>query len=264
MADAQAVEDAKNQIETIEINRTNLEKEKAILSNSMAYLLGQYPERFNFPINNNLNSRTVTGLIPQNVPCAMLARRPDIREAFYQVVSYGYLEKQNRANFLPAFNLTGNYGFSSPSLKNFISGGSIFWNYGTNILQPIFDFGLRMSEYKRSKYQFEAAFLNYKNTIINAVTEVDNALSSYKEDYLALQAFERQSATFKDKLSITSAQYEGGFADDSSYLTVRLASLQNSYNLVSQQVMVLQDIIQVYKTLGLGLERECNVHCKIQ
>ncbi|VEB37456.1 efflux transporter outer membrane subunit [Legionella cherrii] len=253
LVDAQSIDDVKNQIESIKINISSLEKQKAILLNSMAYLLGQYPEHFNFPINNLLINHSFTGLVPKDIPAAVLCRRPDIRGAFYQVVSYGYLEKQNIANFLPSFNLTGNYGFSSPNLKNFLSSGSIFWNYGTNILQPIFDFGLRMSEYKRSKYQFESAFLNYKNTVINAIREVDNALSSYQKDYLALQSYQLQSKIFIDKLRITAAQYKGGLVDDSSYLTTNLGALQTNYNLATQQTLVLQDIVQIYKTLGLGL-----------
>ncbi|CAM2762381.1 outer membrane efflux protein [Legionella steigerwaltii] len=256
LVDAQSIDDVKIQIESIKINISSLEKQKIILLNSMAYLLGQYPEHFNFPINSLLTNRSFLGLVPKDIPSAVLSRRPDIRGAFYQVVAYGYLEKQNIANFLPSFNLTGNYGFSSPNLKNFLSSGSVFWNYGTNILQPIFDFGLRMSEYKRSKYQFEAAFLNYKNTVINSISEVDNALSSYQKDYLALQSYQHQSALFKDKLRITTAQYKSGLADDSSYLTTSLTALQTNYNLANQQFLVLQDIVQVYKTLGLGLSTE--------
>ncbi|KTC90282.1 efflux transporter outer membrane subunit [Fluoribacter dumoffii] len=254
LVDAQSLDDVKTQIESIKINIANLEKQKSILSNTMAYLLGQYPEQFHFKIDNVLPNKDLIGLIPKDIPSAVLCRRPDIREAFYQTVSYGYLQKQNIANFLPSFNLTGNYGFSSPNLKNFLSSGSIFWNYGTNVLQPLFDFGLRMSEYKRSKYQFEAAFLNYKNTVVRAIGEVDNALSSYQKDYMALQAYRHQSSLLKDKLRISNAQFKSGLSDEGSYLTISLSALQTDYNLANQQSLVLQDIVQVYKTLGLGLK----------
>jgi outer membrane protein, multidrug efflux system len=248
-----AVDDAKNQVEAIKIKLDNLEKQRKILLNSMAYLLGKYPECFGCPINKPMKNPGFTKLIPEGVPCSMLANRPDIQSAYYQIVAYGYLEKQNIANFLPSFYLTGNDGFSTANLAEFIAKRSVFWNYGTNILQPIFDYGLRMSEYTRSKLQFESAALNYKNTVINAFNEVDSALASYKEDYTALHAYENQLTNLKDKLNLADAQFQAGLTDYITYLTAKLSYLQSSYNLSNQQLMVIEDIVQVYKALGLGL-----------
>jgi multidrug efflux system outer membrane protein len=253
LVDEQLVIDATNRMDTIKVNSTRVEKGKAINVNTMAYLLGQYPEEFNFPVNSTLICKNFSNFIPEGIPASMLAKRPDIRQAFFQIVAYGYLEKENLANFLPSFNLTGIYGFASPGLGNFINQGSIFWTYGANILQPILDFGSRMSTYKRSKLQFETAVLQYKQTVLNAFMEVNSALSSYQEDYLALEAYQRQAASFRSKIKISSAQYQGGIADNLSYLTNRLNELQTRFDLINQEVIVLQDIVQVYKTLGLGL-----------
>ena len=110
-----------------------------------------------------------------------------------------------------------------------------------------------MSIYARSKLQFESATLTYKNTVINAFNEVDSALTSYKEDYNALHAYENQLANLKDKLNLANAQFHAGLTDYTSYLTMKLSYLQSSYNLTSQELTLFEDVVQVYKTLGLGL-----------
>jgi multidrug efflux system outer membrane protein len=120
----------------------------------------------------------------------MISNRPDIQSAYYQVLSTGYMEKETIANFLPTVNITGNYGYASTALSNLLSHSNSFWNYGIYTSQFIFDYAIRMSEYQRAKFQYESAILNYKNTAINAFTQVDTALTSYKEDNEALNAYQ--------------------------------------------------------------------------
>lgn len=247
------VDDAKNQIETIKINIKNSEKQKEILTNALAYLLGLPPEEFFYINRDSIDNSDYLHLIPAGIPAKMIANRPDIQSAYFQVLSYGYFEKQNIANFLPTFNLTGNYGYANTSFSKFFTPNTSFWNYGLSILQPIFDYQLRMSEYKRSKYQLESAILNYKNTVINAFQEVNNALLSYEKDNEILNAYQNQVKNLKEKLNAANAQYQSGYGDYSTYLNYKLSFLQNKYNLTNQQLLVLEDIVQVYKTLGLGL-----------
>lgn len=185
----------------------------------------------------------------------MVANRPDIQSAYFQVLSFGYVEKQNIANFLPSFNLTGNYGYASTNFSHLFTSPNVFWNYGLSVLQPLFDYKLRMSEYKRSKYQYESSILTYKKTIINAYQEVNNALLSYQKDHEALSSYQNQVLNSKNKLNAVDAQYQSGYGDYLTYLNNKLAFIQNDYNLINQRLMVAQDVVQVYKTLGLGL---CN------
>lgn len=253
LVDASTLDNAKNQAETIQSNINNLKKQKQVLQYTLAYLVGEYPENFTFSMDNDFKSLQVKNLIPPGIPSEMMANRPDIQEAYYQILSYGYLEKQNIANFLPSISLTGNYGYQSTALSHLLSSANTYWNYGLYATQFVFDYQTRMSEYKRSKYQYESAILNYKNTVLNAFKEVDSALSSYKEDNEALLAYQKQTINSKDLLNLASSQYRSGLADYSTYLTTDLNYLQSSFNLANQKLVVAEDIIQIYKSLGLGL-----------
>ena len=90
----------------------------------------------------------------------------------------------------------------------------------------------------------------------NAFKEVNSALISYKEDNEALNAVERQRLHYRELLELSNAQYQAGLINYITYLNSDLSLLQSDYAVNSQQLLVVQDIIQVYKTLGLGLNNK--------
>lgn len=253
LIDASTVDDAKNQVETIKGNLSALEKQKEVTKTALAYLLGEYPEHLFLRTPRSLKRAYYHRLLPAALPSQMLTERPDIQQAYFQVLSAGYVEKQNLANFFPTFNLTGTYGYASTTLSGFTSGNNKFWNYGLNIVAPVFTYQLLSSQYERAKLQYQNAILNYRNVVLNAFKEVDSALVSYQQDYVTLQSYEKTLHNNRDKLSLANAQYRGGLTDYTAYLTTKLMTLQSDYTVNSQQLVVMQDVLQVYKTLGIGL-----------
>lgn len=228
---------------------------RQILQNTLAYLCGEYPERFSFIIKNAavIPSNKFIALVPPALPSTMLLARPDIQGALFQALSAGYVVKQNLASFFPTFSLTGDYGFASNQLSNFISGGSKFWDYGINALMTVFDYKNRSSQYVRSKLQFEAATLAYKTTAINAFTEIDNALIAYQRDYTLLKILQRELGFSANKYYASMAQYRSGMVSETTYLSYKLSYLQNKYNVIVQNLLLTSDVVQIYKALGFGL-----------
>jgi len=251
LVDASSVEQASNQVEAIKASIPVQEKQKSILLHSLAYLVGEYPEKWTFPVNQSIVALKTNHLIPEGIPSSMLANRPDIQNAFHQILSYGYLEKQNIANFLPALSLTGTYGYASNSLAHLISAANTYWTYGFYVAQFVFDYQLRMSQYKRSQYQYESAILTYRATVLNAYTEVDNALISFEEDHKTLLANQQQMFHMKALTKLAEAQYQAGLNDYTAYLSADLAYLQSELTTANQKLMVVEDTLQIYKALGL-------------
>jgi outer membrane protein, multidrug efflux system len=244
--------DIKNQAETIRSTLNETKKQRQVAYNTLAYLVGEYPEKFFWQIKQPFPALNFHKMVPAGLPAKVLVARPDIQSAYYQILVYGYLEKQNLANFLPAISLTSMYGFASTQLTNFISNGSIYWNFGATVLEPLFDAGNRMSQYRRAKLQYQTAILNYKNVVLNAFKEVDNSLTIYQRDYIILTAIQQELINAQNKYDSAKAQYIAGIYDYATYLNSRLNYLQSKYNLIQQRLTVAQDVIQIYKTLGIG------------
>lgn len=252
LIDAVVIDDLKNQLLGVENTISLSEKQRQFFINTLAYLIGEYPENAKIKLDKKFPTMAYEKLIPPEIPAKMIADRPDVQNSYFQILSYGYMEKQNIANFLPSISLTGAYGYASPTLVNFISNSNTFWSFGLNIMQYVFDYQTRMSIYKRSKLQYENAISTYKNTVINAYKEVDNSLIAYKKDSEIFRAHQHQCENSKDKLNIASAQYNAGLYDYSTYLNDNVTFLQNDYNLTNQKLAVTSDVVQVYNSLGLG------------
>lgn len=245
---------AKNQVENILSTLKTTQKQKQITEYTLAYLLGEYPETFSVNAYGSLSDLKFAELVPEGIPSTMLGIRPDIQAAYSSVLSFGYIEKQNIANFLPNLSLTGSYGYANANLSSLIKQSNAIWTYGLSALQSIFDYPNLYAVYKRSKIQYESAIMSYENTVVNAFAEVDSALISFKEDDLVRRSFVRQVNNYKDLVDIASAHYVSGLTDYLDYLANDLLLLQTDYNLTLKELILTQDIVQVYKTLGLGTE----------
>lgn len=258
LVNIEPIANAKTQLENIKSNINSLEKQRQILLNTLAYLVGDYPENFNFSIGSTLpnSEENFTRMLPAGISSKILINRPDIQSSFYKVISYGYAQKQSLAAFFPTFMLTGTYGFASLGLATFTAGNSILWNFGATAVQTLFDFGKTYCKYKRARLQYETAVLAYKSTVINAFMEVNNSLTSYKQDYLTLKSSHNIVWLAKEKLDLANAQYKSGVINYIAYLGHKLTFLQSKYTLTCQAQTLTSDVIQTYKSLGMGLSLE--------
>ena len=260
LIDAEPVEAAKTNLEILKTELNDSIKLQEITKNTLAYYLGKFPEKFKFKTNpktrniNGYNDINYSKLIPPNIPSEILTQRPDVKEAEYNVLSYAYAKKESLANFFPVFSLTGNYGYASPGLNNFITDTNSVWNFGLDILAPIFNYKTNISIYKRSKLQYQQAVLNYRNAIINAFSETDSALAVYKRDYKILKSYKNNFNYSKKLFHIYKIQYKAGISSRITYLTYKLDMLNAEYNLINQNLLLREDVIGVYNALGMGLK----------
>ena len=258
LIDAEPVEAAKTNLEILKTELNDSIKLQDITKNTLAYYIGKFPEKFKFKFKNNTNKKGMdySNLIPPNIPSEILTQRPDVKEAEYNVLSYAYAKKESLANFFPVLNLTGNYGYASPSLNNFVTDTNSIWSFGLNILAPIFNYKTNISIYKRSKLQYQQAVLNYRNAVINAFSETDSALADYRRDAKTMKSYENNFNYSLKLFHIYGVQYKTGIASRITYLTYKMDMLNAEYNLINQNLLLQEDVISVYNALGMGLKAD--------
>jgi len=255
------IADIKTNIEILKTDLNDSIKQKVLTQNTLAYYLGKFPENFKLKVKSDIKnilnfnriSRYYSKLIPPNIPSEILTQRPDVKEAEYNVLAYAYAKKESLANFFPVLNLTGNYGYASPGLNNFVTDTNSVWSFGLSILAPIFNYKTNISIYKRSKLQYQQAVLNYRNAVINAFSETDSALADYKRDIKTLKNYENNFNYSMKLFRIYRVQYKTGIASRITELTYKLDMLNAEYNVISQNLLVREDVIGVYNALGMGL-----------
>jgi outer membrane protein TolC len=123
--------------------------------------------------------------VEAGLPADLIARRPDVRAAELRLRSYLRSVDATRAAFYPALVLTGSLGNSSAALANLLQNpiGAL----GANLTLPFLQAGQRTLQLRVSESVYQEAVAGFRQTVYQAFSDVDNALS-------ARQQFEARAA----------------------------------------------------------------------
>jgi multidrug efflux system outer membrane protein len=85
------------------------------------------------------------------LPVQLLANRPDVQEAEFQLRYYAELTNVARTYFYPALTITGEGGLSSNTLAHFFDASAFFGSIIGGLTQPIFQNGLNRQRLEVAK-----------------------------------------------------------------------------------------------------------------
>ena len=229
--------------------------------NALAILLGALPgelkEMLNGPAEIPVAAETVIIDIPNN----LLRRRPDIRLAELQIATQSPQIGIAKADLYPQFFLFGNIGWRSSdttsvsgqnALGDIFSYKSLFWNAGPGFNWDILNYGRIRNSVRVEDARFQELVVNYKNTVLNAQREVEDAMVAFtrsKEE----ERFLKESVTAAQRsVEISLLQYREGLVDYQRVLDSQrfLATQEERLTEVSGQVST--DLVATYKALGGG------------
>ena len=88
---------------------------------------------------------TVPPDVPVGLPSELLQRRPDVLASEASLAAQTARIGVAEAARWPSISLTGSLGFESQELSTLTDSESGFWNFGGNILQPLFNSGRNRS-----------------------------------------------------------------------------------------------------------------------
>ncbi len=218
--------------------------------NNLSILLGRNPG----PIKRGLNlvNQPLLPDIPEGLPSDLLRRRPDIRQAEENLVAANANVGVAKAAFFPQFSITGTLGTQSLSLTNFLSGPSLFWGVGGNVLQPIYQGGRIRSNYHLAWAQRDQAELQYKQTVQQAFGDVSNSLVGYEQARKYRMKLQEQTKTYEELVRLSNVRYQGGYT---AFLEVQYNEqqyFQSALLLSAAWYQELQYYAALYQALGGG------------
>jgi len=128
--------------------------------------------------------------VDAGLPADLLGRRPDLRAAETRLRQVLASSDAVRASYYPSISLTGSIGSSSASLASVLQNPVAALGVGINL--PFLQWNQRELDIAASQAQFEEAVVNFRQTLYQAMSDVENALSARGQ--LARQAGLLQSA----------------------------------------------------------------------
>mgnify|MGYP003408181642 FL=1 len=205
--------------------------------NALSALLGDYPKNIE---RGTLDEQKVGFNIEAGIPMQLLANRPDIKAAEYNLASMFYNTNVARSYFYPNIVIDANLGWT----------GAL--NLIGSLTQPIFYRGANKARLEIAKAQEEAARLQFKQAIVDAGMEVSNALITYDAELKKESERNKQIVALYNAVEYTNELLKLG---SSTYLEVLDAQQSLLSALLSQtedNLNKLNAITSLYHALGGG------------
>lgn len=245
------VQQSTAQKQATELLISQLEQNIAIQENALSILVGELPNKISRTIEMSDTS------LPQNItaglPAAMVSRRPDVRQQELALLQSNAMVGIAQANMYPSLKITANGGVNSFKFDNWFQiPASLFGSVLGGITQPIFQKRQLKTDLEVAKIQRERNVLSFRQSVLNAVGEVSDALVSNESLKVQEQKASEQATTLKDGIKSAQLLYKGGSANYLEVITAQGNSLQAELNLASIKRQRLSSIVDLYRALGGG------------
>jgi NodT family efflux transporter outer membrane factor (OMF) lipoprotein len=226
-------------------------KQSAQLHDLLATLTGHFPSEgpqapFTFA------SLTLPADLPLSVPSALVAQRPDIRQAEENLHSASAQIGIAAANRLPNITITAAAGSEALKLSQLFDPGTEFWNIGASLTAPIFQGGQLLHEERAARANYEQAAAQYKSTVLGAFQNVADTLAALEQDAAALKAAAAADAAAKNALDLTERQLRDGYASGVDLFTAEQNYQTAHIGLVQAQADRYADTAALFQALGGG------------
>lgn len=221
-------------------------------ANALAVLVSRPPESVRV-LGGSLDRIAIPRVTP-GLPSELLTQRPDIRRQEAQLASATANIGNARAQFFPTIQLTGNGGYQSSALVSLFQPHAAFFQLVGSATQPIFDGGRILGNFEYAKARQDELLQTYRKTIVQAFTDVDNALFSIRQTTIKLQLQRDVVNASQRAFDLAEQQLRAGTADIVTVLNTQLTLFQAEDTLSQAQLARLLAIVSLYQALGGGWE----------
>lgn len=246
-----AVTQARASLYELEGSYNDLLRQQRETENALCTLLGTTARTVE---RGSLYEQTFPQQLSAGVPVSLLSRRPDVVQAEMELAAAYYSTNQARSAFYPSLTLSGSVGWTNSLGQVVTNPGGWILSAVASLSQPIFNRGKLISNLRVSKDEEQIAQLNYKQAILNAGEEVNNALYSIESVDRNLTIHTNQCRELERTVQTSESLYRTGNASYLELLTARQSLLNARLNLVTDKFTYCQSIINLYCALGGGGE----------
>lgn len=181
------------------------------------------------------------------IPAQIINQRPDVASAERNLAAANADFGVAVANRYPQVSLTGSIALNTGSLY---SGQPSSWSLGPDITLPLVDGGYLRAQESLYQAKYEQALASYRNTVITAIREVEDALVRINAANQRVSAAENSVDNYQDYFNGFNQKYELGWANLLDLETVRVTLLSSKETLAIAKLEQVEAWIALYKAVG--------------
>lgn len=246
-----AVTQARASLYELEATHNDLLRQQRETENSLCTLLGMTSRSLE---RGTLDKQIFPETLPTGIPVRLLSRRPDIVQAEMTLANAYYTTNQARSAFYPNLNLSGSTGWTNALGQAVTNPGDWILSAVASLTQPLFNRGKLISNLRVSKDEEQIALLNYRQALLDAGQEVNDALYATESAGRSLESHRKQCRELERTVQTSEALYRTDNATYLELLTARQSLLNARLNVVTDSFTQCQAVINLYQALGGGAE----------
>ena len=221
------------------------------VENSLCSLLAEAPHAIE---RGTLAAQRMPETLNVGIPVQMLSNRPDVRAAEYSLMQAYYATAAARSALYPSITLSGAAGWTNSAGSMIVNPGKLLLSAAGSLLQPIFNAGANRARVKIMKAQQEEALLSFRQALLNAGAEVNNALEQYQSAHAKTELRTQQIAALERAVEATELMMQHSSTTYLEVLTAQQSLLSAQLSQISDRFSEIQGVVNLYQALGGGRE----------
>lgn len=244
---------AETELATVETEALALANQRAALQGALSVLLGEPAPDFVVEARDELAG--TPPVVPAGLPAALLERRPDIAAAERTLAAANARIGVARAAFFPAISLTGSAGYASGDLDDLFRSDSRAWSIGPRLYLPIFQGGRNRANLSRSEAAYDEAVAAYRQRVLVAFREVQDALTATRLLAEQADAQERSLVSARRAAQLAQTRYDAGYVTYFEVIDAQRTVLAVERAGAQLAARRLNNSVALIKSLGGGWHR---------
>ena len=246
-ATSNEIEQQRSALALQQATMASLEIQREDIKTTIARLVGALQADLNLS-DMGLDS-LVSPSIDVGVPSSLIFQRPDIRMIEAKMRAANANIDVARAKLLPPIDLAMQAGYSGVAISQLLQAQSLFWSSVASLAVTIFDGGRREGDKAFAQSYYEEMVETYRQTIFQAIREVESAVFNLKASGMRYDAQKRSARAALSMFKIASNSYTLGAID----LTTLLDARKNYQRSLDDSQRTKAELLKVYASLGQAL-----------
>ncbi|UOB58928.1 efflux transporter outer membrane subunit [Burkholderia pyrrocinia] len=214
----------------------------------LAILLGAPPSSVMLP-DLALDALVLPRTLPVTLPSTLARERPDIRAAEAMLHQASANVGVATANLYPRFSISAGIGSERTRIADIVSGLNV-WNVGLGLAQPLFHGGELRAKKRAAEAAYDAAFASYRETVLQALQQVADAMRAVEHDATELQARDTAAQEAAARNAIAGDRYAAGGISTFDLLDAQRQTLQTALDRTRAQADRLADTAALFQALA--------------
>lgn len=221
------------------------------MENTLTALLGIAPQKIE---RTTIAEQEFPNELSAGVPLQLLQRRPDVRQSEAALAQAFYATNAARSAFYPSITLSGSAGWTNAAGAAITNPGQWLFTAVGSLVQPLFNRGRNIANLRIAKAQQEEALLSFRQSLLDAGTDVNNALIQWQTARRRQILDEQQIKSLESAVRSSELIMQYSSQNYLEVLTARQTLLQAELTAVSDRFDEIQGVINLYHALGGGAE----------